>query len=104
MDANKVVATAPAGPAPTSATTPTSAAATAPTPTPRTRTAPGPPPPRLAHRLENPRNVSPGRRNAPDVLRRAADEVADESANQRANALLLDAAALAAIDTDETGG
>ncbi len=41
----------------------------------------------------------------PDVLRRAASQVADEWADQRANALLLDAAALAAIDTDdETGG
>jgi hypothetical protein len=41
----------------------------------------------------------------PDLLRRAAAEVAEEWADQRANALLLDAAALAAIDTDdETGG
>ena len=39
----------------------------------------------------------------PDVLRRAANEVADEWANQRANALLLDAAALAAIETEESG-
>jgi len=45
----------------------------------------------------------------PDVLRRAAgevadDEVADEWADQRANALLLDAAALAAIETDDESG
>ncbi len=37
----------------------------------------------------------------PDVLRRAASQVADEWADQRANALLLDAAALAAIDSDD---
>jgi hypothetical protein len=40
----------------------------------------------------------------PDALRRAASNDADEWADQRANALLLDAAALAAIDTNETGG
>jgi hypothetical protein len=39
------------------------------------------------------------------VLRRAASEVAYEWADQRANASLLDAAALAATDTDdEIGG
>jgi len=37
----------------------------------------------------------------PDVLHRAASQVADEWADQRANALLLDAAALPAIDTDD---
>ena len=37
----------------------------------------------------------------PEMLRRAASEVADECADQRANALLRDAAALAAIDTDD---
>jgi hypothetical protein len=40
----------------------------------------------------------------PDVLHRAASEVADEWADQRANALLLDAAALAAVDTDDERG
>ena len=41
----------------------------------------------------------------PDLLRGAASQVADEWADQRVNTLLLDAAALAAIDTDdETGG
>jgi len=38
-----------------------------------------------------------------DALHRAASEVADEWADQRANALLLDAATLAAIDTDDEG-
>jgi hypothetical protein len=57
-------------------------------------------------RPSEPRQRITGPLNDPDRLWPSAppSEVADEWADQRANGLLLDAAALAAIDTDETSG
>ena len=114
---NNVVVAAPAGPAATNATTPTSASAAAPRPAPTTRNRTGllrldrtagryyrtAETTRTALAADAAELLAAFADDDPDPCR-AASELANEWADRRANALLLDAAALAVTDTDDGRG